>query len=95
MTGTTCAGSSADAGPYAYQFNNPTAITFDQFGYMYILDFSNSRVQRWLPGASYGITVAAASMSSPNGMNIGPVGNIVVIDTSNHRVLSFGLTCRK
>ncbi|CAF3803800.1 unnamed protein product [Rotaria magnacalcarata] len=93
MTGTTVGGSTADPGPYSYQFSSPTAIAFDIFGYMYILDSGNSRVQRWLPGATYGITIAATSMSTPYGMKIGPLGNIVIADTFNYRILSFALTC--
>lgn len=95
MSGTTVAGSSANSGPYAYQFSSPTAITFDPFGYMYILDTGNLRVQRWLPGAAYGITVISTSLNSPYGMKVGPSGNIVLADSGNHRVISFGLTCRK
>lgn len=95
ISGTTVAGSTGDPGPYAYQFSSPTAITFDPFGFMYVLDMSNNRVQRWLPGASYGVTVVAASMSSPTGLHVGPTGDLVVIDSSNHRVLSFAISCRK
>ena len=92
--GSTVGGSPNDAGPYAYQLNNPFAITFDPYGFMYILDYGNSRVQKWYPGASYGTTAAAGSLSSPIGMTIDPLGNLVVADSSNHRVVSFGLTCR-
>lgn len=94
ISGTTVAGSTSDAGSYAYQFSSPTGITFDPFGFMYVLDFSNNRVQRWLPGATYGITVAAASMSSPYGLRVGPTGDIIVTDSSNHRVISFAISCR-
>lgn len=93
--GTTVAGSTSDPGPYAYQFNNPTAISFDSYGYMYILDYNNARVQRWLPGASYGTTVVSASMNLPVGMRFDRLGNMVIADTSYHRVISFGMTCRK
>jgi hypothetical protein len=89
------AGSTSDAGPYAYQFNNPTAITFDTYGYMYILDYSNARVQKWLPTASYGVTVASGSMNLPYGMRFDRSGNLVVADSSYHRIASFRLTCRK
>lgn len=67
----------------------------DQFSFLYILDFSNQRVQRWVQGATFGTTVAASPMSSPYGMDFDRVGNIYVADTSNQRVISFGLTCRK
>ncbi len=52
-------------------------------------------MQKWFPGASYGTTVISATMSSPSGMNIDLLGNLVIADTSYQRILSFGLTCRK
>ncbi len=33
-------------------------------------------------------------MSGPTGLHVGPTGNLVVTDTSNHRVVSFALSCR-
>ncbi len=62
---------------------------------MYILDYGNSRVQKWYPGASYGTTVVSATMNAPTGMKFDRFGNIVIADTSYHRIISFGLTCRK
>lgn len=94
-TGTTVAGSTADPGPWSYQFSSPTAITFDQYGFMYVLDYNNDRVQKWLPGGSFGVTVAATSMTNPTGLRIDRLGNIIVCDTDSHRVISFGLMCRK
>ena len=93
--GVTVAGSTGDAGPWSYQFSSPTSITMDPYGYLYIMDFSNERVQRWWPGANYGVTVAAANMYNPYGMAFDTLGNIFVADTSYHRVISFGMTCRK
>ena len=61
---------------------------------MYIVDYTNNRVQKWYPGASYGTTVAAGSLSSPVGMRIDPLGNLAVADTLNHRIVSFGVICR-
>lgn len=92
--GTTVAGSSTDAGPYAYQLSSPTSIVFDPFGYLYILDTGNNRVQKWLPGASYGTTVIATSMSTPLGLIVDPIGGLVISDTNNHRIISFALSCR-
>ncbi len=75
--------------------SSPTAIIFDPYGFMYVLDTGNSRVQKWYPGASYGTTVISATMSSPSGMKVDLLGNLVIADTSYQRILSFGLTCRK
>lgn len=95
MSGITVAGSTSNSGPWAYQFTNPTAITFDSNGYMYILDTGNSRVQKWLPGAAFGTTVISTSMSTPYGLTFDRVGNIVITDTLNYRIMSFAITCRK
>ena len=95
ITGTTVAGSTSDSGPWSYQFSNPTAITFDQSGYMYVLDYSNDRIQKWLPGASFGVTVAATNLGNPRGMRFDRLSNIVVADTTYDRILSFSILCRK
>ena len=93
-SGTTVAGSTSDSGPWSYQFSSPTSITFDTYGFMYILDSGNNRVQKWLPGAAFGTTVVTATMNTPMGMTMDRFGNLVIADTSQHRVISFGLTCR-
>lgn len=80
---------------WSYQFNTPTAIVLDPYGYIYILDSGNARVQKWFPGASYGQTVISATMSSPSAMKIDLSANIIIADTSNHRISLFGLLCRK
>ena len=95
MNGTLIAGESGVAGAWSYQFSNPTSITFDRFGSLYIMDSGNNRIQRWSPGSTYGVTVASASMSNPRGLSFDTYGNLVVADLSNHRVLSFPVSCRK
>lgn len=92
---TTVAGSTSDPGPWPYQLNNPTSILIDPYGFLYILDFTNERIQKWLPGALFGTTVAAADMWNPCGMAMDPLGNFYVADTSFERIISFGLLCRK
>lgn len=62
---------------------------------MYVLDFTNERIQKWFPGATFGITVAAANMYYPYGMAMDTEGNLAVADTYYHRVIQFGLLCRK
>lgn len=94
-TGITVAGSTSDPGPWSYQFSSPTAIAFDPYGFMYVLDFGNARVQKWSQGASFGSTVIGAALSNPTGMRFDRLGNIVICDTNNQRVLFFGLLCRK
>lgn len=93
--GQTVAGTTGDTGPWSYQLSNPTAISLDQYGFIYIMDYGNQRVQKWVPGVTFGTTVASASLNGPYGMSFDRIGNIYVADTSNQRVLSFALTCGK
>lgn len=81
------------AGPFSYQLNSPTAIMFDQYGFLYVLDNGNSRIQKWLPGATFGITILAATFSDPLGMELDPLGNLYVADTNYHRVQAFSVYC--
>lgn len=61
---------------------------------MYVLDTGNARVQKWFPGATFGQSVVAGSMSNPSGLHIDLSANLVIADRSNHRILSYGLICR-
>lgn len=96
-SGITVAGDPSGAsGPLVYQLANPTAVIVDQYGNIYVLDSGNRRIQKWEPGSTFGITVVyEASLSSPFGMRLGSTGNLVVADTSQHRIVSFGVYCRK
>lgn len=91
--GTTIAGESTVAGAWSYQLNSPTTVMFDPYGSMYVMDAGNSRIQKWLPGMTYGMTVIAATMNSPFGMSFDLSGNIVIADTSNQRVVSYNTFC--
>lgn len=95
MSGSTVAGSTNDAGIYSYQLSSPTALTVDPYGFIYIMDSGNNRVQKWFPGASYGTTLIGGSMSTPYGMTVDNLGNIVIADTFFSRISSYGLTCRE
>ena len=87
--------SGGSAGPFSYQLNTPSAILFDPYGYMFILDAGNSRMQKWFPGATYGVTVLATTLASPLGMQMDPLGNLAIADTNYHRVQLFAVWCRK
>ncbi|CAF0762279.1 unnamed protein product [Didymodactylos carnosus] len=60
-TGTTVAGMTGSAGASATQLSFPYGLTLDSSNALYIADRDNHRVQKWLTGASTGITVAGQS----------------------------------
>lgn len=92
----TVAGSTSDPGGWSYQLYNPSSIDIDQYGYIYIVDTTNSRIQKWFPGASYGKTIIpSAIMNNPIGFSLDLYGNYFLADTSNHRIVQYSLICRK
>jgi hypothetical protein len=62
---------------------------------MYIMDSGNNRVQQWLSGSLYGVTVVSAAMYNPRGIAFNPSGGIAVADYSYYRVVFFPVVCRK
>ena len=83
------------AGSWAYQLSSPVAVVLDQYDNIYIMDATNRRIQRWRQGGTYGVTVAASTMSNPQGIVIDPSGNLVIADSGYHRILLFPTYCRK
>ena len=68
---------------------------FDPYGYLYVLDDGNSRIQKWSVGGTYGITILAATFSDPLGMEVDQLGNLYIADGNYHRIQSFAVYCGK
>lgn len=90
---------SADGAGTAAQFFDPAFIAFDGCGNAYVTDFDNHTVRRITrngvvttlagsPGTSGSADGAgvAARFLQPQGIAVGPDGNIVVADTGNHLI---------
>jgi sugar lactone lactonase YvrE len=91
-TGVTAAGGHG-AGSAANQLYFPRGLVLDRSGNLYVADSQNSRVQRWAPGATNGVTVAGGSygsgadeLNTPMGVGVDDAGNVYVLDTNNSRV---------
>jgi hypothetical protein len=89
----TVAGFTLSGGSGYSEFNGPTSIRVDLNGVMYIMDRSNYRVVKWLPGQPLGFTVAAGA----SGSTLDKIGlsyaicldnqtNIYISDYTYHRV---------
>ncbi|CAF1042831.1 unnamed protein product [Rotaria sordida] len=55
-TGTVLAGTTGVSGNTATQLNNPTGVTFDSMGNMYVADSGNHRIQFFRAGQTVGTT---------------------------------------
>ena len=76
------------------QFNYPTGIAYDKDENLYVSDMNNHRIQKWMKGATVGVTVAGGNgygaadnqFNEPGKIAVDPLGSIYIADTENHRI---------
>ncbi|CAF3769751.1 unnamed protein product [Rotaria sp. Silwood1] len=95
LTGVPVAGD-GNIGKNANNLNQPQWLHIDANGSLYICDYSNHRIQLWLPGATNGTTVAGDSacnsgsssnqLNHPQGIEFDNNGYMYVVDAGNNRV---------
>ncbi|CAF1234757.1 unnamed protein product [Rotaria sordida] len=95
-TGLTVAGIGGSSGSTSDKLNTPIDLAVDFSNTLYIADFNNHRIQKWLTGALNGTTVAgqasgtsgtgAAYLRAPTGVIIDSNNNIYVSDSNNARI---------
>jgi len=91
---TVAGNASGNSGNDSTTLNTPGGIYVDNIGNIYIADGLNHRVQKWAPGASYGITVAgigspgtnSSSLYIPTSVFVDDSSYIYVSDYMNNRV---------
>jgi uncharacterized protein (TIGR03437 family) len=91
-----------DNGPATMgQFDQPSALTLDSTGNLFIADSGNQLVRQVTPdgtlttlagtgtaaeGVPYG-SPGSVALNTPMGVAMDPAGNVLVADTNNHRIL--------
>jgi hypothetical protein len=95
-SGQTVAGIGAPAGTASNQLDYPIDLVIDSLCTLYIADYNNNRIQKWLYNAINGTTIAgrangtggsnATDLKNPSGVDVDSNGNIYVADFSNHRI---------
>ncbi|CAF4048940.1 unnamed protein product, partial [Adineta steineri] len=95
-TGETVAGDAAGTlGIASNRLNFPYGLKFDSSNALYITDYNNNRIQKWIAGASNGTTLAGqingAWGQSSTFLN-GPVG--LVLDSNDNMYFSDRANCR-
>ena len=76
------------------QFNYPTGIAYDQDENLFVSDMHNHRIQKWIKGATFGITIAggndygsdANQLNEPGKIAIDALGTIYIADSENNRI---------
>ena len=92
--GTVVAGGNG-AGEGLNQLYEPRYVCIDSTGALYISDWCNHRVMKWMPGAKEGIVVAGGRghgsaltrLAFPEGVRVDESGNLYVADWGNSRVI--------
>ena len=101
--GTTVAGQTGVCGNGLNQLCEPDILTGDRNGSIYIVDYSNNRIMRWIIGSTSGIMVAGSStygtlpyqLYYPYSVRLDPSGALIVADTSNNRIQKFSVSSGK
>lgn len=98
QTSSIVAGTTSNAGNTATLLNNPYYIAFDGYRNMYVVDYSNHRVQQYLPGTFVATTVAGFSLTGgssrselayPVALRITPNATMFILDRDNYRILKW------
>ena len=94
--GSTIAGITSSPGSNTNQFNLPIDVALGLSNSLYITDYYNHRLQKWIIGASSGTTIAgqanaslgstSAYLNHPTGIYVDSNDNIYVADSFNARV---------
>ncbi|CAF1506140.1 unnamed protein product [Rotaria magnacalcarata] len=95
-TGSIVAGSGAPSGLASNQLYNPMSLAFGASNELYVADYYNNRIQKWVIGGTAGITVpgqpdavsgsTSIYLNLPAGVVLDSSDNLYVSDSGNHRV---------
>jgi DNA-binding beta-propeller fold protein YncE len=77
------------------QLHFPTNIFVDQNQSVYVFDWQNHRISKWIKDAKEGIVVAGgqgegksfAQLSSPRGIVVDQSNTVYIADTANNRIV--------
>ena len=86
------------AGANSTSLNNPSGVTMDPMGHIYVVDSYNDRIQFFDHDGSDGITIAgfsglgnnnATKLNTPRAVRLDTQLNLYVADTGHHRIQKF------
>lgn len=92
--GTTVAGNiNGNTGTNSFALDHPTGIAFDKYGYMYVADYGNNRIQRYAPNSLNGMTVAGTGgggtattkLDQPTAVLVDNDLNMFITENGNNR----------
>jgi uncharacterized protein YjiK len=92
--GTTVAGTGT-YGSGSTQLDNPQSVTFDSSGNMYVTDYNNDRIQKFISTGSgtfnpSGVTIAG--VANPRGVTFDAKGNMYVVNQADNLILKYTKT---
>jgi uncharacterized repeat protein (TIGR02543 family) len=76
-------------GYVTWDIQNPTGIAVDGSGNVYVIDYSNSHVEKFSSFGVYLGQVDSGQLSHPFGIAVDGYGNVYVVDSNNNRVVKF------
>lgn len=71
------------------EFQNPMGIAVDHWGYVYVADHDNYRIQKFQPDGSYVDQWAMGPSLKPQAVDVDRAGNLYAADMDNHVIRKF------
>ena len=80
-----------------HKLSKPHSVAVDESGALYITEFGNHRITRWLPGSTDGIVIVgdrgpgshSDQLHCPTDLGFDSEGNLYVVDAKNGRIQKF------
>ncbi|CAF5226493.1 unnamed protein product, partial [Rotaria magnacalcarata] len=77
------------------QLNEPRYLFVNRQQNIYVSDYNNHRVMKWIKGANEGIVVTECQgkwnvltqLKNPQGLFVDTLGTLYVADSENHRIM--------
>jgi sugar lactone lactonase YvrE len=81
------------------EFSSPRGVVVDQLGTVYVAEWRDHRITRWVKGATQGSVIVGGNgrggqsnqLDGPVGLSFDRHGNLFVVDEGNHRVQKFNI----
>jgi hypothetical protein len=100
-SGVTVAGLTNYYGNGLNQLRYPQALIVDTNMNMFIVDYGNDRIMKWMVGASSGVVIAGSNTYGtlanqfvfPSSISFDSDGSLFVCDVGNNRIQNFAISC--
>ena len=80
------AGVTSSSGNASTQLNNPIDVFYDANRRLFVADYTNNRIQKFVYGSTTGTTISGLSLLNPTAVHVTNTDILYIVDYSNYRI---------